>query len=187
MFIEEIGRHLSVSSIAELDKSLKLDKGFWNVVSIREPQVPRPDFLSFAKRYHEVMCEDREQVVSDVPSRPPRSEDAIGIFKFVDGHPGEPVLVHCLAGLSRSPAVALALILRGMLQSGWDATKTEPLVERAVDLLLRIRPRARPNVLLLRLCSGQFLRAMQAHDLAAELLNHPVLMQNRFATPSEDV
>ena len=55
---------------------MKLDKVFWNVVSIREPQVPRPDSLLYAKRYHEVICEDREEVDPDVPSRSPRVEDA---------------------------------------------------------------------------------------------------------------
>ena len=67
MFIEEIGRHLAVSSIPELQKSLKLDKGFWSVISIREPQVPKPEFLGFAKRYHIVICEDRELLFTKAP------------------------------------------------------------------------------------------------------------------------
>jgi predicted protein tyrosine phosphatase len=185
MFIEETGRHLCVSSIPELERSLKLDKGFWNVVSIREPQVPRPDFLRYAKRYHEVICEDREEVDPDVPSRPPRVEDVVGILRFVDAHPGEPVMVHCLAGLSRSTAVALALIVRGMIEKGGDATKPQLLVERAVDLLLQIRPKARPNVLFLRLCLEQFLSAKQANEFTVQLANHPVLIENRFVKPRE--
>lgn len=187
MFIEAIGRHLSVSSIPELAKSLKLEKGFWNVVSIREPQVPRPDFLRYAKRYHEVICEDREEVDSAVPSRPPRVEDVTGIFEFVDAHTGEPVLVHCLAGLSRSPAVALALIVRGMVHDGWDPTNTDPLVRCAVGLLLQIRPKAKPNVLFLRLCLKQFLPPNQADNLTVQLVNHPVLMENRFVKQREDI
>jgi predicted protein tyrosine phosphatase len=186
MVIEEIGRHLAVSSISELGKSLKLDKGFWNVISIREPQVPRPDFLRHAKRYHEVICEDREEVDPAVPSRPPRVEDVVGIMRFVDAHPDEPLLVHCLAGLSRSTAVALALIVRGMVQKGWDMTKIEPLVERAVDLLIQIRPKAKPNVLFLRLFLRQFLPPTQAHDLTVKLVNHPILMENRFIKPLDE-
>ena len=180
MFIEEIGRHLAVSSIPELEKSLRLDTGFWNVISIREPLVPRPSFISLAKRFHVVICEDREVVDKDVPSRPPRVEDVEGIFQFVDACPGEPILVHCLAGLSRSPAVALALIVRGMLERGWDATNRQPLAERAVELLLQIRRKARPNVLFLRLGLEQFLPAKDAFDLTVALVNHPVLMENRF-------
>ncbi len=185
MFIEEIGRHLAVSSIPELEASLKLDKGFWSVISIREPQVPKPGFLSLAKRFHVVICEDREEVDPKVPSRPPRVEDVRGIFQFVDAYPGEPILVHCLAGLSRSPAVALALIVRGMVQKGWDATHPQPLAEHAVDLLLQIRRKARPNVLFLRLCLEQFLPAKEAYDLTAALVNHPVLMENRFVKQPE--
>jgi len=187
MFTEEIGRHLAVSSIPELERSLKLDKGFWSVISIREPQVPKPSFLSLAKRFHVVICEDREEVDPNVPSRPPRVEDVRGIFQFVDAHPGEPILVHCLAGLSRSPGVALALIVRGMLERGWGATRPQPLVDHAVELLLQIRRKARPNVLFLRLCLEQFLPAKDAHDLTVALVNHPVLMENRFVKqPTSD-
>jgi predicted protein tyrosine phosphatase len=184
MFIEEIGRHLAVSSISELDQSLKLDKGFWNLISIREPLVSEPRFLSFAKRYHIVICEDREEANPNFPSRPPRKEDVMGIFQFVDACPGEPILVHCLAGLSRSPAVALALIVRGMIQNGWDVSKTAPLVERAVELLLRVRRKARPNALFLRLCLEQFLSAGEAEDLTLRFINHPVVMENRFSNQS---
>lgn len=74
MFIEELGRHLAVSSITELERSLKMDAGFWNVVSIREPAIPRPDFLRHAKRVHEVLFEDRENVDPTVPCAPPRRE-----------------------------------------------------------------------------------------------------------------
>lgn len=182
MFINELDRHLSVSSIPELEKSLKFDNGFWNVVSIREPQVPRPAGLRFAKRFHEALCEDLETADSESVSRPPRSEDVAGIFKFVDSHPGEPVLVHCLAGLSRSPAVALGFIVRGMIEKGWSVVKTESLVEHAAGLLLQIRPKARPNVLFLRLCLEQYLPEKQAIELAAALAKHPVLMRNRFIT-----
>ena len=185
MFIEEVGRHLAVSSIPELEQSLKLDKGFWSVISIREPQAPKPGFLSLAKRFHVVICQDREEVDPDVPSRPPRAEDVIGIFQFVDAYPSEPIMVHCLAGLSRSPAVALALIVRGMVQQGWDTANRQPLVERAVELLLQLRRKARPNVLFLRLCLEQYLPAKEAHDLTVALVNHPVLMENRFVKQPE--
>jgi hypothetical protein len=76
-------------------------------------------------------------------------------------------------------------IVRGMLQRGWDATNPRPLVERAVELLLKIRRKARPNVLFLRLCLEQFLPAKEAHDLTVALVNHPALMENRFVPQSE--
>jgi len=99
--------------------------------------VPRPECLRHAKRYHEVICEDREVVDPSVPSRPPRVEDVLGILGFVDAHPDEPLLVHCLAGLSRSAAVASALIVRGLVEKGWDTADARPIAERAVELLLQ--------------------------------------------------
>ena len=72
-----------------------------------------------------------------------------------------------------------------MSENGWDMTKTEPLVERAVDLLLQIRPKARPNVLFLRLCLEQFLDPAKARELTVRLVNHPTLMENRFVRPRE--
>ena len=183
MLIEELGRHIAVSSISELERSLKLDSGFWNVVSIREPSVPRPVFLRHAKRVHEAIFEDRENVDSNESGAPPRREHLAGIFRFVDAHPGEPILVHCLAGLSRSPAVALTLIIRGLLAHGSDLGAQPALVEKAVHLLLKIRPQSRPNVLVLQVGLEQFLPADTARELAVNLVNHPVLLENRFVKP----
>jgi hypothetical protein len=89
MFIEELGRHLAVSSIPELERSLKRDSGLWNVVSIREPSIPRPVFLRHAKLVHEVIFEDREVVDPSDPGTPPRREHLAGIFRFVDTHLAE--------------------------------------------------------------------------------------------------
>lgn len=183
MFIQELGRHLAVSSIPELERSLKMDAGFWNVVSIREPAVPRPACLRYAKRVHEAVFEDREEVDPGVPCAPPRREHLTNIFRFVDEYPGEPILVHCLAGLSRSPAVALALIIRGLL-AGRAGLGVQPIpVQRAVNLLLQIRPECRPNITVLQLGLEEFLSSDAAHHLAVNLVNHPVLIENRFLNP----
>jgi predicted protein tyrosine phosphatase len=179
MYIEEIGRHLAVSSFSELEKSLKLDRGFWNVVSIREPNLRRPQFLTHARTVVEILCEDSETNDSNVSSRPPRSEDVAAIFEFVNKLPGEPILVHCLAGLSRSPAVALAIIVQGMIERNSDSIGSKSLVHHSAALLLQIRPQARPNVLFLRLCLESFMAKSEAEALSAALANHPALLQNR--------
>lgn len=184
MFIEELNRHLTVSSIPELPRLLEFDKNFWNVVSIREPRVPKPGCLRNAKQYLEVFFEDREDQ-PDFPSRPPRSEDVAGMFEFVDAHPGEPVLVHCLAGLSRSPAFALGIIVRGMIQSGWTEEGQQSLVEKASSLLLQVRRRSRPNGLLLQLCFERFLPTEKAKQLATAFINHPPLLENRIQQSQE--
>ena len=186
MYIKELGRHMAVSSIPELERSLKMDAGFWNVVSIREPAIPRPPSFRYAKSVHEAIFEDREDVDSDSPCVPPRREHLAGIFRFVDAHLGEPILVHCLAGLSRSPAVALALIVRGLLTHGPQSNVPPALVGKAVALLLQIRPKSRPNALVLQVGLEQFMSDVEARWLVAELVNHPVLFENRFiAKPSD--
>lgn len=181
MFIKELGRHLAVSSIPELERSLKMDAGFWNVISIREPAVPRPLALRYAKSVHEAIFEDREDVDPAVPCNPPRREHLAGMFRFVDAHPGQPILVHCLAGLSRSPAVALALIVRGLLKCGSALDVQPALEEKAVALLLQIRPKSRPNALVLQVGLEQFMRADFAKRLTISMVSHPVLLENRFA------
>jgi predicted protein tyrosine phosphatase len=157
MFIEGLGKQLAVNSISELERSLKMDSGFWNVVSIREPSVPRPAFLRHTKRVHEAIFEDREVLDLSDPGAPPRREHLAGILRFVDADPGEPVLVHCIAGLSRSPAVALALIVRALWNQDSGAVAQHQLVGRAVDLLRHIRPQSRPNVFVLQIGLEQFL------------------------------
>ena len=84
-----------------------------------------------------------------------------------------PLLVHCRAGVSRSAAVALALIVRALHPS-------KDIVEEAVQQLLVIRRRARPNVHVLNLGLQQFLPGAEARKLVKALVNHPVLLHNRF-------
>lgn len=53
-------------------------------------------------------------------------------------------------------------------------------MEQAVNLLLQIRPQSRPNALVLQVGLEQFLPANEAHQLMITLVNHPVLLENRF-------
>lgn len=92
-------------------------------------------------------------------------------------------MVHCLAGLSRSPAVALTLIVRGLLAHGAVLDAQSALVDRAVELLLQIRPQSRPNVLVLHVGLEQFLPPDAARQLAVIAVNQPVLLENRLVKP----
>ena len=159
---------------------MKMDSDFWNVISIREPGMARPPALRCAKSVHESLFEDREVVDADFPCNPPRSEHLGAILRFVDAHPGQPILVHCVAGLSRSPAVALVVIIRGLLTLH-PLTNQSVLVEKAVNLLIQIRAKSRPNCLVLQVGLEQFMLLDQAMRLAIALMNHPVLFRNRSA------
>jgi predicted protein tyrosine phosphatase len=104
-----------------------------------------------------------------------RLEQIAEAFYFADDRWGEPLLIQCWAGLSRSAALALGMISRGLFLDG-----VEPFTGEAVDLLLQIRPEARPNVLVLKLALETFLPKEQAEAAAIEMVNHPELLANRF-------
>lgn len=174
MFIPELQRHLAVCGASEVERFTKFDRGFWNIISIREPSTPRWTWRD-AKSIHHVCFHDAENLGAEGNIVFARRDDLVAILKFADSRPLEPLLIHCLAGQSRSTAVALTLIVRGFVQAGIPVT-----VESAVSRLLDIRRQARPNALVLRLGLALFLPLEQVDPLVRELLNHPQLLENRF-------
>jgi predicted protein tyrosine phosphatase len=173
MFFEEIGRNIAVASMKEAERMVEMDKGFWNVISIISPHVPPPKLLS-AKRVCRLMFEDAENVdYKEARVVFARGQDLTRAFAFVAEYPNEPILVHCLAGQSRSAAVALALIYQALPDD-------EDRCQMAVDILLTIRTQARPNFLVLKLGLEQFLPPDQAENEAKKMLNDPRLLSNRF-------
>lgn len=175
MLIECIGRHLAVASAEEARQMVKTDRNFWHVISIHEPRALR-NSLPGAKRVLYVSFDDAENPSADGSWALARESDIRSIFEFADAHPREPLLVHCRAGVSRSTAVALAVIVRGLQEP-------KHVVEEAAEQLLAIRPRARPNVHVLRLALRYFLPPERAESLAVALVNHPELLNNRFLNP----
>lgn len=178
MFLEPLQRHLAVCARADLPRMAKLDGDFWNVISMRGPSQPRIDRRGF-RQIHEVVCYD---VGGADPNDPgdtlgiPRKEHLEGVFLFSDSIAGEPILVHCQAGVSRSTAVALALIVRSMHADGYTM---EEMAKDAPQMLLSIRPQAAPNPLILHLGLAEFLPDEDAARLTKELLIHPSLFRNR--------
>lgn len=178
MFFECIQRHLGVCGFADLPRFAKSDPDFWNLVSILEPSAPRLTIRGFRK-IHAVRCYDvtgDEGLDGNDMLGVPRSEHIRAIYAFADSLPGQPLLVHCRAGVSRSAAVALAIIVRAMHLAG--ATCDEIRVW-APDTLIQIRPQATPNPLILELGFAEFLPADTAKQLMIEIVNHPVLFANR--------
>ncbi len=175
MFIEELGQHLQVLSEMEAGSLTQLDRGFWSVVSIHGPGDRRAP-LAQAKRVHYASFDDTELEGPSALSQYARTEDLARIFGFIKLIGRDPLLVHCQMGISRSPAVALAWIC-------WRLDGRKRLADVAVDCLLRVRPVANPNRLVLRLGLEQFLPASKAANLTRALLDHPRLVQNHFARP----
>jgi len=178
MFIESIQRHIAVCGFSELPRFAKSDPDFWNLVSILEPSAPRFTIRGFRK-IHVVRCYDvtgDEGIDGNDMLGVPRSEHLRAIYQFADSLPGQPLLVHCRAGVSRSAAVALAIIVRAMHLGG--ASYDEIRVQ-APETLMQIRPQATPNPLILELGFSEFLSTETAKQLMIEIVNHPVLFANR--------
>ncbi len=177
MYYELINQHLLVASREGARRVVAMDKDFWSVVSISGPSEPLNELPS-AKRILRVVFDDTEIADESNAMMPPRSEDLRSIFQFVDKVPGAPLLIHCQVGISRSAAVALALICRkiGGDEGRWD---------QAVETLLDIRPQAKPNALVLRLGLELFMSPGEASRHATNLIHHPRLFANRFRTNDE--
>jgi len=175
MFYDFLDRHLAVCSERELPAVAARDPNFWHSISIMEPwrnlatRQGLRDVLSL--RFDDAENLDTEETGITFPQK----QHILDALAFADERPGEPLLIQCWAGLSRSAALALGIITRGLHYDGY-----EPLAEEAVKHLLRIRPQARPNVLVLKLTLETFLPEDQADALTREMVNHPELLANRF-------
>jgi len=176
MFIEELNRHLAIASREEATALLRAERRFWNVVSIYSAITFRAT-LSHARKAHYACFDDTEEETPAEFNQPATADDLAQIFRFVDATRLEPLLIHCEAGLSRSPAVALALMCRRLLGR-------KDFVTRAVDLLLQVRPIARPNQLVLRLGLQQFLPIAEAATLSRSLVEHPWFQAGRSGMSS---
>jgi hypothetical protein len=56
-------------------------------------------------------------------------------------------------------------------------------MRQAIDLILELRPQAKPNCLVLALGLAQFMPTEQALKLAARMVFEPRLARNRFQPP----
>lgn len=175
MYLECVSRHLAVCSILELPAVAKRDPSFWHSISIMEPSRP----LAPRKDLRDVLSlrfDDAENLETDETGITfPQPQHIAEAFAFADERWGEPLLIQCWAGLSRSAALALGMIARGLFLEG-----EESFAEPAVEQLLQIRPQAHPNVLVLKLALETFLSAEQAEAATLEMVNHPQLLANRF-------
>ncbi len=172
MLIDALGQHLAIGGREEAVSLTTRDPKFWNVVSIRGPAEAKAPLVK-PVRVHHALFDDAEAVVAGNEHQLATSEDLASIFRFVDLVGREPLLIHCQLGMSRSPAVALALICRRV------APRVE-FMDDAVDILLSVRPKARPNLLVLRLGLACFMEMPVAAAYATALLEHPRVKANRF-------
>lgn len=179
MFFDCLQSHLAVCAQRDLPNYTSRDRNFWHLVSIREPKCPEinPDgFLSVHKSiFHDVdSTENLEQTARWII---PTGQHIRDILDYVTSHSGEPILIHCWEGRSRSMAVALTILIRAMLLDGYTHGE---IIQEAPEMLLEIRPRAVPNHLMLTLAVQLFLPEEEAKAMVHGLVHHPRLYANRF-------
>lgn len=179
MLIPELNRHLAVCGVRDVPAILRRDPKFWNVVSIYDPTDPAPTFTGARSVHRSVFFDVEDDIwAADVGAKAPQQEDVAQIFRFVQARPGEPILIHCRAGVSRSTAISLGLIIQGHVQAGnMDCVMT------AVEQLLALRPQAVPNSLVLRHALGLFMTAENAVTIMMQIYKHPLVLRNRTSNP----
>ena len=175
MFLECLQREMAVCQHGEIEAFLADDPGRWHVVSIREPDHPEAT-LKDALKAHAVVFED---VLNSkgTHGHGPKATHLEGILRFVQNSGQAPLLFQCWAGRSHSTAVALVVIVKSLWDQGMDGPE---LVRTAADILLKLRPVAIPNRLVLRLGLEEFLAHPLGQTLSKALVDEPRIRRNFF-------
>ncbi len=179
MILHPLTRHLAVCSLGEVQRFLDTDRNFWNVISIRDTTRSRL-VLPRSKEVLPQYFDDAEKVEEGSRWIVMSAEQAQEIWQFVGRMESGPILVHCVAGLSRSTAVAAAIIVRSLLDAGVSASD---VAGEAVERLLAIRPPACPNGWVLLKILEQVLNPKAARQIASAIWEDDRIIHNRFVRP----
>ncbi|HWZ94583.1 MAG TPA: hypothetical protein VNW30_05255 [Opitutaceae bacterium] len=174
MHLDLFERHLAIGSREEAVRMTRMDRRFWNVISICSPTTVPAD-LREAKRVHPLRFEDTEDSRDPEAVCVPRVESIAAAIQFAEETAPGGLLVHCQMGWSRSPAIALVLLVKKL----WPAPDA---LDRACAALLAVRPRSRPNILIVRLGFELFMPQEQARTWSTRVFEHPPFVINRTET-----
>ncbi len=137
---------ISVCAVGDLDEYSH--KGVTHILSIDSPEftTPTPDWFSGVHKhvfFHDVLSRAEADALS---AREPTAAIIREVLEYgreclIESRAGSThLIIHCTYGASRSPAVAYAILCL------WLGKDREV---KAKDLLLRIRPEAVPNILVI--------------------------------------
>lgn len=179
MILDPLSRHLAVCSLAEVPRFLELDRDFWNVLSIRDStrsQINLNGARQVLPQYFDDVESNKAGSKCIVMSQP----QVLDIWSFVDSTKDGPLLIHCVAGLSRSTAVAAAVIVRSLITKD---VPSERLPAETLERLLAIRPSACPNSLVLRRLLEHLMDYDQALRITSGIWEDERVLHNRFVRP----
>lgn len=168
MLIEPLQLNIGVCAMADLRGIARRDPGFWNLISIRGIGIGQIDTRGY-RQVHKVTCEDIRDPKRDDETIPgyPEKAHVEGCLRFANTVAGEPILIHCVAGISRSTAIALCLIIQAMKLDGYTE---QEIIEQAPQFLTDIRPQASPNPIILKLGIEIIFPGNDGFELTSKLL-----------------
>lgn len=140
MILPPLTGHLAVCSLAEVPRILSADHDFRHVLSLRDPARPMPHLLG--TRSVRAFYFDEVEIVQEGEGSGAilfSEAQSQGLWRHVEPIPVQPLLIHCVAGLSRSTAVTAAIIARAL---DWEGLSPASVAHETVDRLLQVRPPA---------------------------------------------
>lgn len=132
---------ITIASFTEACELLRKPEQFEHVISINDPHEHPPELVFLHSANAHVLVTHFRDIVEPLRNHPeaPSLGNMRGIISFGRSiRTDERVLVHCGAGLSRSPAAALALLAS-------RKPRTPDGADEAIAELLEIRPHCSPN------------------------------------------
>jgi predicted protein tyrosine phosphatase len=176
MILAPLTRHLAVCAQVEVQSMLNRDKNFWHVLSIRDIKRSRLTFQA-SRSVFPIYFDDIVSVKQESPDVVIGRDQAEEIWRFVNKTAPEALLIHCVAGLSRSTAVASAIIAHSLIQAG---IPIENVPVESVERLLTVRPPAAPNPIVLRRMLDMIMPPDLSRELAQQICSEPRVLANRF-------
>jgi predicted protein tyrosine phosphatase len=141
----------------EVEKTIRQVKAT-HVISLLDPDVFAfvPDEINISRTFipiihniQKIRIVMKDEIDPNI-SHSPKIEQIESILDWAkDLVNNEIIIVHCEAGISRSPAMALGLLVQRLLRT----SNYRPYeIDFAIDRLLQIRPHCFPNELIIRHC-----------------------------------
>ena len=144
MHIDLLNQEMAIASVEEAVRMTPAELSHWNILSIRGRLNEGPLSFSGARNVKKLHFDDVEADYPEDELFAAQPKDIQAALAFARAVGDEPLLIHCYAGISRSPAIAWLII--------YDKLKGRPdAVRQAFEIVRKLRPMLQPNQHVLRL------------------------------------